>query len=93
MTTLNFLAFKLDTDLAYSIVGTKEALMVTLLSTDRCDSCFAQAYVRFTKQDLVLDFCGHHAAKYDSALDSNGWTISLDTRELLTRRPVGAESR
>lgn len=65
--------------------------MDTLISTDRCDSCGAQAYVRFNKDELVLDFCGHHAAKYDDSLDEAGWIISIDTRDLLTRRAIGAE--
>jgi len=66
--------------------------METLLSTDRCDKCNAQAYVRFTHMEgMQLDFCGHHAAKFADKLDSQGFSIMLDTRELLNRRPVGAE--
>jgi hypothetical protein len=65
--------------------------METLISTDRCDRCGAQAYVRFSKGDFQLDFCGHHAAEYDDSLELSDWAISLDTRELLTRRAVGAE--
>lgn len=65
--------------------------MESLVSTDRCDKCGAAAYVRFSKDGKDLDFCGHHAAKYDRSLDSHGWGIALDTRELLTRRAVGAE--
>ena len=65
--------------------------MDTLVSTDRCDTCAAQAYVRVNKADMVLDFCGHHFTKLGEALDKNGWSIAIDTRELLTRRPVGAE--
>ena len=65
--------------------------MDSLISTDRCDGCGAQAYVRFNKGSDVLDFCGHHGTKLDSALEKDGWTIAVDTRELLTRRPVGAE--
>jgi hypothetical protein len=65
--------------------------MDSLVSTDRCDNCGAQAYVRFNKGASTLDFCGHHAAHHDAALDKAGWSISIDTRELLTRRAVGAE--
>lgn len=65
--------------------------METLLSTDRCDRCGAQAYVRFSNDTADLDFCGHHAHKLFEPLEQNGWTISIDTRELLERRPVGAE--
>lgn len=65
--------------------------MDSLISTDRCDSCGAQAFVRFNNGDATLDFCGHHTTKYGDALDKAGWNISIDTRELLTRRAVGAE--
>jgi hypothetical protein len=65
--------------------------METLVSTDRCDYCNAQAYVRFNKGTLELDFCGHHTTKFGDSLDERGWGISLDTRKLLTRRAVGAE--
>ncbi len=63
--------------------------MDNLVSTDRCDRCGAQAYVRFIKNLWELDFCGHHSAKYDNALEHDGWSISIDTRELLTKREVG----
>ncbi len=65
--------------------------METLVSTDRCDRCGSQAYVRFNKGDFELDFCGHHTTKLGDSLDADGWNISIDTRELLTRRAVGAE--
>lgn len=65
--------------------------MEELGSTDRCDSCNAQAYVRYNKGDLTLDFCGHHAARNDAALEQNDWSILIDIRNLLTRRSVGAE--
>lgn len=65
--------------------------MDTLVSTDRCDRCVAQAYVRFNKSSQVLDFCGHHTTKYGDELDKQGWSTSIDTRELLTRRAVGVE--
>lgn len=71
--------------------------METLVSTDRCDRCGAQAYVRFNNYNKAtdnyaeLDFCGHHTTKLGDALDEAGWSISIDTRELLTRRAVGAE--
>lgn len=67
--------------------------MDTLVSTDRCDRCGAQAYVRFDKNEFQLDFCGHHTTMYGDSLDTDGWVISLDTRDLLTNRAVGAEVR
>jgi ribosomal protein L37E len=65
--------------------------METLLSTDRCDRCGAQAYVRFSKGAAELDFCGHHSHRLFDNLEKDGWSISIDTRELLDRRAVGAE--
>jgi hypothetical protein len=65
-------------------------IMESLISTDRCDRCGSQAYVRFSKGDLELDFCGHHTTKYGNALDESGWNIAIDTRDLLTNRAVGA---
>lgn len=60
--------------------------MEELVSTDRCDRCNSQAYVRFNKDNAVLDFCGHHTTKYGDALDKAGWNIAIDTRNLLTQR-------
>lgn len=66
--------------------------METLTSTDRCDKCSAQAYVRFTNAEgFELDFCGHHTGKFGDMLDKQGFNIVLDTRELLTRSTVGAK--
>lgn len=59
--------------------------------TDRCDACGSQAYVRFNLRALELYLCGHHTNKYGDAMDAAGWEIAIDTRELLMRRPVGAE--
>lgn len=64
----------------------------TLESSNRCDKCYiAQAYVRVTKGAQVLDFCGHDYAKHAENLGIAGWNVAIDTRELLIRRPVGAE--
>jgi hypothetical protein len=66
--------------------------MNEFLSTDRCDRCGAQAYVRFVNSEgFDLDMCGHHTNKYADDLNAQGFEISLDTRELLNRRAVGAE--
>lgn len=65
--------------------------METLTSTDRCDRCGAQAYVRFNRKDMTLDFCKHHSEKLFDELHKSGWSVSIDTRELLERRAVGAE--
>lgn len=60
-------------------------------SKDRCDGCGSQAYVRVTNKNMELDFCGHHFTKLEKSLDSQGWVINMDTRELLTRRAEKAE--
>lgn len=65
--------------------------MDELTSADRCDTCGSQAYVRVNNGQLTLDFCGHHFAKLDEALDQQGWSIAIDERALLTRKSVGAE--
>lgn len=63
-----------------------------MLSTDRCDSCNAQGYVKVANvAESELIFCGHHYHKNADALDKAGFAILVDTREWLTRRPVGAE--
>lgn len=59
---------------------------------DRCDSCGAQAYVKYINAEgFELNFCGHHTGKFANNLDIQGFNISIDTRELLTRRTVGVE--
>jgi hypothetical protein len=65
--------------------------MEELLSTDRCDRCGSQAYVRVSNGSSELDFCGHHFTKLGEMLDKHGWAIAIDTRSLLTRKSVGAE--
>jgi hypothetical protein len=58
-----------------------------MLSTDRCDRCNAQGYVKVaTTSGSELIFCGHHYHRNADALDKAGFTILVDTRELLTRR-------
>jgi len=62
--------------------------MEELTTSDRCDSCGVQAFVRVNNGKKTLDFCGHHFAKLGESLDKQGWGITIDTRELLTRRTV-----
>ena len=47
-----------------------------LLATDKCDRCFAQAYVRVFINSGELLFCGHHYAKHESNLKSIAIKIS-----------------
>lgn len=51
---------------------------------DRCDTCKSQAYVQVknaTGFDLL--FCGHHYAKFELALLTQGFTITVDERASL----------
>jgi hypothetical protein len=45
-------------------VNKKEA---TLNSTDRCDQCYAQAYVRVLGITGELTFCAHHFSKIEQS--------------------------
>lgn len=68
--------------------------METLTSADRCDKCVAQAYIRVSHTEgFDLYFCGHHYNKYGEALSAQGFSIVMDTRDLLTRKAVAAEVR
>lgn len=40
----------------------------SLTSTDRCDRCGAQAYVRVLLHGGELLFCGHHFGRFDDSL-------------------------
>lgn len=64
-----------------------------LQDLNRCDKCNAQAFVKFIKVDanLQLDFCGHHTNKYINILETQGWNVAIDDREILTRRAIGVE--
>lgn len=54
---------------------------------DRCDSCGAQAYVRWAnlakEQITELLFCGHHSAKHRDALEAQGFTLVTDSTGVL----------
>ncbi|WP_166353925.1 DUF7455 domain-containing protein [Phytoactinopolyspora limicola] len=60
-----------------------------LSTTDRCDSCGAQAYVRAVLDQGDLLFCGHHGRKFEATLrpKSLGWHD--ETSRLTTSEPVG----
>ncbi len=59
-----------------------------ILSTDRCDRCGAQAYVQVSRETSTLMFCNHDFNKHSEALDKDGWSISIDERDLLIRKTV-----
>lgn len=60
----------------------------TFTAQDRCDSCSAQAFVRWAMVDqpLVLDFCAHHSNKHAAALEAAGWVIALDDRVKINKK-------
>jgi hypothetical protein len=52
--------------------------------TDRCDRCPGQAFFRIMGEaGYFLDFCGHHADKYEAALIGAGFFKAEDNRDLL----------
>lgn len=56
---------------------------LTLLNTDRCDRCQAQAYLVAMKDKFELMFCAHHGTEFLAGLKSDGWDIH-DERDVLT---------
>lgn len=60
---------------------------LTLLNTDRCDKCGAQAYMVAMKDGGELMFCAHHGTKYLSSLLETGWDIH-DERDVLNQLGV-----
>jgi hypothetical protein len=47
----------------------------TLTSSDRCDSCGAQAYVRVSGVSGELTFCGHH---YTKIMSSDSGKVAME---------------
>ena len=58
-----------------------------MLATDRCDRCGAQAYTAWwhSRTKGLLLMCGHHAKRHELALTTDGWELTIDDREALTR--------
>ena len=61
----------------------EDLLVETLVVADRCDRCKAQAYTRWTKDDLTLLLCGHDAEQHAPALLDKGWVLEVDVRDRL----------
>ena len=57
----------------------------TLNSSDRCDSCGAQAYVRVTLASGELLFCSHHANEVKEKLEAIALSWQDETDRLLAR--------
>lgn len=56
--------------------------------TDRCDSCNAEAFVRYENSfnhDLL--FCAHHNSKFEFGLLADGFKLVEDEREKINVRP------
>ncbi len=46
-------------------------------TSDRCDSCGAQAFVTYERIDgAELMFCGHHGNQYSTALGAQGFILT-----------------
>lgn len=75
----------------YQKAGTDMTTAVTdsptpLNLADRCDRCGSQAFLRATKNQQDLLFCGHHGAKNLDRLTLDGFTIE-DFREKINQVP------
>jgi anti-anti-sigma regulatory factor len=71
-----------------------------LTALDRCDSCGAQALVRWVimkkrrKNQQELIFCGHHSNSYAETLQGKGFVVFEDVRRLTEpeNRLIGSEN-
>jgi hypothetical protein len=64
---------------------------MALTSLDRCDRCTAQAFVRFHfPEEQELQFCRHHAKKYEDTLLNLAIDVEDETHRLLAR-PTAAD--
>lgn len=61
---------------------TREDRDFTLLVSDRCDRCGAQAFVAAAFTKAVLLFCAHHANKFSAKIDAH---IICDIRDQLVQ--------
>lgn len=66
--------------------------MTSMTAQDRCDGCSAQAYVRVSVHGTQLMFCGHHYAKGEVTLATQGAKVLEDNRAALTARPTNANA-
>ena len=56
-----------------------------LLVSDRCDKCYAQAFVSVKLANGQLYFCGHHFNKYELNLRESSYEI-IDEREYINKK-------
>lgn len=66
---------------------TKEKINYTLTSSDRCDRCSAQAYVKAIGVNGELLFCGHHFSKVEANISEWAFNI-VDEREKLVENKL-----
>jgi hypothetical protein len=65
-------------------------MTLTLRSTDRCDACGSQAFVRATRDGHELLFCGHHGMHYRTRLETQGWRLTADVEHIYLPPPAEA---
>ena len=64
-----------------------------LTASDRCDRCSAQAFVRFYfPDDQDLQFCRHHAHKYQDILLDLAIDVDDETHKLLPSSVAASDS-
>ena len=57
-------------------------LGTTLMQSDRCDRCPAQAQVRWVAGEQFVDTCAHHARVHREALEAwADWVVDQRDRE------------
>jgi hypothetical protein len=68
-------------------VTTTLAPSSSLTTSDRCDRCGAQAYVRVRLITGELHFCAHHAKQFEPSLKKIAVEIQDETAKLSTTTP------
>lgn len=64
--------------------------LLGLTMTDRCDATASgaeQAFTRFAKGLAALDLCCHHTDAFEADLIGNGWSMIIDDRHKVNRKP------
>lgn len=75
-----------------TVVGETGPEFVFNRLTARCDSCNAQAFVRFAKEGNDLLFCKHHSNRYELALDFQGFVKTDDESSSINEKPSPSAS-
>ena len=72
------------------IEDTVDIKVRTTTTADRCDSCYAEAFVWVNGISGDLYFCGHHFAKSESKIREYAFEI-IDDREFINHKPSSGE--